>query len=192
VPEEVICRHRRVQLHPRDHGGMVAISLQPYSSDWPQLFSHEARLIEQALNGLAIDAHHTGSTSVPELRAKPIIDITLAVPDSTDESAYVPALVDAGYEFVLREPDWFEHRLLRRIDPRVNLHVFTAGSSEIERMLLFRDHLRANKVDRELYESTKVALAEREWGDVQEYADAKTDVVEAIISRAVAARRTNY
>jgi GrpB-like predicted nucleotidyltransferase (UPF0157 family) len=181
-----------VQLHQRDHGGMVAILLQPYSSDWSELFSHEALLIEQALSGLAIDVHHTGSTSVPELRAKPIIDITLAVPDSTDESAYMPALVDAGYEFVLREPDWFEHRLLRRIDPRVNLHVFTAGSSEIERMLLFRDHLRVDKADRELYESAKLALAEREWGDVQEYADAKTDVVEAIISRAVAARRTNY
>ena len=122
---------------------------------------------------------------MPGLRAKPIIDIVLAVPDSTDEDAYVQRLVGVGYEFVLREPDWFEHRLLKRVDPKVNLHVFSTGSSEIARMLAFRDHLRVNEGDRLLYESTKIALAEREWPTVQDYADAKSDVVTEILTRAM-------
>jgi GrpB-like predicted nucleotidyltransferase (UPF0157 family) len=137
------------------------------------------------LTNLTIDVHHTGSTSVPGLRAKPIVDITMGVPDSTAEDAYLPALVDAGYEFLVREPDWFEHRLFRRVHPRVNLHVFTTGSPEIERMLMFRDHLRVNDADRTLYEATKVALAQREWDTVQSYADAKTEVVAAILARAM-------
>jgi len=170
---------------------MVAIVLEPYSDEWPALFAHEARCIETALDGLAIEVHHTGSTSVPGLRAKPIIDITLEVPDSTDEDAFVPALVASGYEFLFREPEWFEHRLLRRADPRVNLHVFSAGSVETERMLAFRDHLRLDDSDRALYESTKLSLAEREWDTVQDYADAKTDVVTAILARAMRSRATD-
>jgi GrpB-like predicted nucleotidyltransferase (UPF0157 family) len=168
--------------------GVVAIVLEPYSSDWPERFAREKRCIETALDGLQIQVHHTGSTSVPGLRAKPIIDITLAVPDSTDENAYLPALVDAGYEFVLREPEWFEHRLLRRAEPRVNLHIFSTGSSEIERMLEFRDHLRVDDADRSLYESTKVSFAQREWDTVQDYADAKTEVIREILERAKACR----
>lgn len=168
---------------------MVTISLHDYSAEWPTTFAGEAQRIEHALTGLAIEVHHTGSTSVPGLRAKPVIDITLAVPDSTDEPAYLPALVDAGYDFLLREPEWFEHRLFKCLEPNANLHVFTVGSSEVERMLAFRDHLRVNAADRHLYESTKAALAERDWPTVQDYADAKTDVVQAILSRAMATRR---
>jgi len=167
---------------------MVKVSLHPYSSEWPTTFADEARRIEHALAGLHLDVHHTGSTSVPGLRAKPIIDITLGVPDSTHEAAYLPALAEAGYEFVLREPDWFEHRLCKRLVPNVNLHVFTLGSPEIDRMLLFRDHLRLDAPDRQLYESTKAGLAERDWSTVQQYADAKSDVVAEILARAATDR----
>jgi GrpB-like predicted nucleotidyltransferase (UPF0157 family) len=165
---------------------MMRVVLEPYSPEWPVLYEHQARCIETALEGLVIDVHHAGSTSVPGLRAKPIIDIALAVPDSTDEDRYVPALVEAGYEFFMREPDWFEHRLLRRLEPRVNVHVFTVGSPEIDRMLAFRNHLRVDELDRSLYESTKLSLAEREWNTVQDYADAKTQVVSEILARALA------
>jgi GrpB-like predicted nucleotidyltransferase (UPF0157 family) len=167
---------------------MVEIYLHPYSPEWPAIYDAQARRIESALAGLGVEVHHTGSTSVPGLRAKPVIDITMGVPDSTDEDAYLAGLIGAGFEFVLREPEWFEHRLLRRVDPRVNLHVFSSGSPEIERMLAFRDHLRVDDADRQLYEATKVALAEQEWATVQDYADSKSDVVEAIIARAVARR----
>jgi GrpB-like predicted nucleotidyltransferase (UPF0157 family) len=121
---------------------------------------------------------------VPGLAAKPIIDIVLAVPDSSDEDTYVPALEAAGYVLRIREPDWYEHRVLKKTEPNVNLHVFTEGCVEIDRMLAFRDHLRADAADRELYERTKRDLAAREWAYVQDYADAKTEVVEEIITRA--------
>ena len=168
---------------------MVKVSLHPYSPEWTGTFAQEARRIEEALARLAVEVHHVGSTSIPGLRAKPIVDITLAVPDSIDEDSYLPALVGAGYEFVLREPEWHEHRLFKRLDPRTNLHVFTVGSSEVERMLAFRDHLRVNADDRALYESTKATLADRDWPTVQDYADAKSDVIEMIITRATTAGR---
>ena len=129
---------------------------------------------------------HTGSTSVPGLAAKPIIDITLAVPDSGDEKSYVPALEAAGYVLRIREPDWFEHRVFKGPDTNVNLHVFSDGCAEIDRMVRFRDWLRTDQADRELYERTKRELAAREWTYVQDYADAKTLVVEEIVARALA------
>src|SRR5262249_27232018 len=130
---------------------------------------------------------HTGSTSVPGLAAKPIIDITLVVADSADEPAYVPALEAAGYVLRIREPDWHEHRGLKGPDTIVNLHVFSRGCAEIERMLIFRDRLRSDDAERELYEAVKRELAEKDWEYVQHYADAKSEVVEAIIARARAA-----
>jgi GrpB-like predicted nucleotidyltransferase (UPF0157 family) len=108
------------------------------------------------------------------------------VPDSTDEDDYVPALEAAGYALRIREPDWYEHRLLKKADPIVNLHVFSADCEEIDRMIVFRDQLRTNEADRELYERTKRELAAREWAYTQDYADAKTEVVEEIIARALA------
>ena len=127
---------------------------------------------------------HVGSTSVPSLAAKPIVDVLLVVADSADESAYVPPLESAGYRLHIREPHWHEHRLFKGPDTPVNLHVFSSGCPEIERMLLFRDWLRDHADDRELYEQTKRALAQREWKSGQDYADAKTPVVEEILTRA--------
>jgi GrpB-like predicted nucleotidyltransferase (UPF0157 family) len=112
----------------------------------------------------------------------------LAVPNSADEDAYVPAMEAAGYVLRIREPDWFEHRLFKGPDTDVNVHVFTAGSPEIGRMLAFRDHLRTNNADRALYEQAKRRLAARDWEFVQNYAEAKSEVVEQIIARATASR----
>lgn len=119
--------------------------------------------------------------------AKPIIDIALEVPDSAEEAAYVADLEAAGYVLRIREPDWFEHRLFKTAGQDVNLHVFSAGCSEPERMVRFRDWLRANAADRELYARTKRALAARDWKYLQQYADAKTEVVEQIMIRAMSA-----
>ena len=80
-----------------------------------------------ALGDRVVRIEHTGSTSVPGLSAKPIIDISLEVPDSADEETYVPSLEAAGYVLTIREPDWFEHRLFKGPDTNVNLHVFSAG-----------------------------------------------------------------
>jgi GrpB-like predicted nucleotidyltransferase (UPF0157 family) len=163
------------------------ILLADYDPAWPALFEREAARIRAALGDEARLVEHAGSTSVPSLAAKPIIDIVLAVPDSADEASYVPALEAAGYVLRIREPEWSEHRVLKGPDTNVNLHVFTIGAGEIERMLLFRDWLRANPADRDLYEQAKRELVTRSWQYVQNYADAKTTVVEAIIERARAA-----
>ncbi|MFL5641203.1 MAG: GrpB family protein [Chloroflexota bacterium] len=154
---------------------------------WPSMYEREADRVRDALGERVLLLEHAGSTSVPGLPAKPIIDMVLAVADSSDEEAYVPALEAAGYILRIREPDWYEHRLFRGSDPSVNLHTFTAGSPEIPRMLAFRDWLRTHDDERDLYLETKRELAARDWAYVQDYADAKGEVVEAIIARALAA-----
>ena len=156
--------------------------LAEYDPAWPALFEREATRIRSALGDRVRLLEHAGSTSVPGLAAKPIIDIVLAVPDSSDEAAYVPELEAAGYVLRIREPDWFEHRLFKGPDTNVNVHVFTDDCVEIDRMLAFRDWLRTHDDDRLLYERTKRELAARDWKYVQHYADAKSEVVAEIIA----------
>ena len=160
------------------------VFLADYDPAWPLQFAGEEARIRDALGDLVVEIHHVGSTSVPGLAAKPIIDICLVLPDTTDEAAYVPPLEAAGYVLRAREPDWFEHRLFKGHDPSVNLHVYPAGCGEIERYLLFRDRLRTHPEEREAYLAAKRDLAARTWKYVQNYADAKTEIVEAIIARA--------
>ncbi len=162
------------------------IELREYDSRWPDLYAEHAARLRTALGERAVRLEHVGSTSVPGLAAKPIIDIALEVPDTTDEPAYVDDLEAAGYTLRIREPEWFEHRLFNTPARDTNLHVFSAGCSETDRMVRFRDWLRANDADRDLYLQTKRELAGRDWKYVQQYADAKTGVVEAIMARAMA------
>lgn len=159
-----------------------SIVLAPYDPAWPATFEVEATRIRTALGPVATDVEHVGSTSVPGLAAKPIIDINLLVVDSADEPAYVPALEALGYVLHIREPGWHEHRLLRLEEPRVNLHVFTTGSPEHARMIRFRDRLRTDPAALELYLTTKQRLAAQHWERVQDYADEKSSVVEQILS----------
>lgn len=160
------------------------IQIDDYDPEWPGLFEREARRIKAALGDRVLLIEHVGSTSVPGLAAKPRIDVLLVVADSADEPAYVPDLEASGYVLRIREPDWYEHRMFNGPDTAINLHVFSPGSPEIERMLLFRDWLRNNEEDRQLYERTKRELARKDWKYVQNYADAKTAVVEEILVRA--------
>jgi GrpB-like predicted nucleotidyltransferase (UPF0157 family) len=160
------------------------VTLADYDPQWPALYAREEARIRSVLGDRVVEIHHTGSTSVPGLAAKPVIDITLVVPDSSDEPAYVPDMEAAGYRLTIREPEWFEHRLFKGPDTNVNLHVFSPGCQEIERMVGFRDWLRTHPEDRDLYLRTKRELSTRTWAYVQNYADAKTEVVEAIAARA--------
>ena len=166
------------------HNGPVYLA--EYDPAWPQAYTAEAAKIRAALGERALLLEHVGSTSVPGLAAKPLIDILLVVADSSDEAAYVPALEAQGYALRIREPEWYQHRCLKGVNPAVNLHVFSPGCVETRRMLLMRDWLRANPADRDLYERTKRDLAQREWKYVQNYADAKSAVVEEILARASA------
>lgn len=160
------------------------ILIVDYDPDWPQLFKREAGRIQTVLGDRALLIEHVGSTSVPRLAAKPRIDILVAVADSADEPAYVPALEAAGYVLRIREPDWYEHRMLKGPGTDINLHIFSLGCSEIERMMRFCDWLRSHESDRQLYEQTKRDLAQKNWKYTQDYADAKTEVIDEIIARA--------
>lgn len=163
------------------------IKIADYNPDWPNKFEMHAGVIADALGGSALRIEHIGSTSVPGLAAKPIIDILVVVQDSADESAYLPRLEAAGYALRVREPDWNEHRMFRTQEQDVHIHVYSAGCPEIERNLTFRDRLRRNADDRHRYEQTKRELAAREWPDMNAYADAKTEIIESILSAARAA-----
>jgi GrpB-like predicted nucleotidyltransferase (UPF0157 family) len=164
------------------------IELADYDPAWPDLFQREAERIRRILGKRVLQLEHVGSTAVPGLSAKPIIDIVLVVANSAEEQAYIPPLEAAGYVLRIREPDWHEHRLLKGPDTNANVHVFSTGSTEIERMLSFRDRLRNNEAERLLYERRKRELARRTWKYTQDYADAKSEVVEEIITRALAHR----
>ena len=168
------------ERHPKNS----TIYLAPYDPAWPSFFAQLAKSIHEALGDVILLLEHVGSTSVPGLSAKPIIDMVLAVADSRDELSYVPPLTEKGYTLRVREPDWYEHRLLKSPEIKGNLHVFTEGCEEIEQMLLFRDWLRDHADDRLLYEATKRELAARTWKYTQNYADAKSEVVHAILARA--------
>ena len=165
-----------------------AITVVDYDPVWAERFAREASKIHAALDGRERLLQHVGSTAVPGLAAKPVVDILVVVDDPADEASYVPALVAAGYELRIREPAWHEHRMLRTPAKDVHLHVLPAGCPEIERYLLLRDRLRSDASERELYAATKRRLAAQEWPTVQHYAEAKSEVVEAILNRAREAR----
>ncbi|MBB6173831.1 GrpB-like predicted nucleotidyltransferase (UPF0157 family) [Nocardiopsis mwathae] len=166
------------------------VRLDDYDPKWPFLFEREAERIREVLGERVLRLEHVGSTSVPGLAAKPCVDMLMLLADAADEDAYVPDLEKAGYVLVIREPDWHEHRVLKGPDVNINLHVFTVGSPEPDRLLAFRDRLRAHPAEREAYERVKRELSDRTWDDIQDYADAKSQVVEEIIARAMAERKS--
>jgi GrpB-like predicted nucleotidyltransferase (UPF0157 family) len=167
----------------------VKVVVVDYDPAWPACFEWDRTRIADALGAAALSIDHIGSTSVPGLAAKPIIDILLQVADSAAEETYVPALEAAGYALRIREPEWLEHRLFyRRAAPHdVNLHVLSPGhaAEEIRRTLAFRDWLRTHEDDRNRYQEAKRKLSTREWRYVQDYADAKTGIVEEILGKAL-------
>ena len=163
-------------------GGRIEIA--PYDPEWPRLYEREAAHIRKILGDKVLLLEHVGSTSVPGLPAKPIIDIDLQVADTRDENAYVPQLTLAGYVLVVREPDWYEHRMFKGPGTNINLHVFGPQMDEVERHLLLRDWMREHPEDRDLYRDTKIELSRQEFRAVHEYAAAKSRVVVEILKRA--------
>jgi len=161
------------------------INIVDYDNDWPLKYDEHAKIIRNALKDRLLLIEHVGSTSVPGLAAKPIIDIVIVVEDSSNEATYLPALEAAGYELRVREPDWHEHRMVRTPKLDVHIHIYSTGSPEVERNLVFRNRLRERDDDRQLYESEKRKLATQSWEDINCYAQAKTKVIESIISLAL-------
>lgn len=167
------------------------ILLKPYDDKWPVLFEREKNRISKILKERALTIEHIGSTSVPGLTAKPIIDILLVVEDAGKEELYVNDLCEHGYILRIKEPDFENHHMFKGPDTDIHLHVFSKGSKEIEKYLLFRNYLRLHDDARELYENTKKELAKKTWKYVQNYADAKSEVVQKILSDAIQENKTN-
>nr|WP_216851921.1 GrpB family protein [Herbiconiux sp. VKM Ac-2851] len=169
----------------------MTVGLHEYDPAWATVFETHRRRIQDALADARagsepvviehIGIEHIGSTSVPGLAAKQIVDIVVAVDDITDEEDYLDALLAAGYVLRVREPG---HRLVRTPERDVHVHLYRRGDPAIAEYLLLRDHLRADAADRALYESTKRALMARSWADMNAYSDAKTEVIVAIKERA--------
>jgi GrpB-like predicted nucleotidyltransferase (UPF0157 family) len=166
------------------------IRVVTYNPAWPQMFAREQKRIVAALGPLACRVDHIGSTAVPGLAAKPIIDIGLSVPDTDDDEAYLPLLIAARYHLRVREPG---HRMVRTRDPGVHVHICTVGSDWERRHLLFRDWLRRSDHDRERYGQLKMRLARKDWPDMNSYAAAKGPLIVEITERAEAwARSTGW
>lgn len=166
-------------------GGVEALQVTLHDADerWAAAYVEHRQRIREALDGLSgrFGIEHIGSTAVPGLAAKPIVDIVVTVPDITAEEDYLPPLIAAGYELRVREPG---HRLVRTTARDVHVHVYEHEHPAVADYLLLRDHLRADAADRALYESTKRALLERSWSDTNAYAEAKTAVIRQITVRA--------
>ncbi|WP_240645787.1 GrpB family protein [Georgenia sp. SYP-B2076] len=155
--------------------------LAAYDPAWASQYAvHEAH-VRAAVGSIAVAVEHIGSTSVPGLAAKPIIDILVTVADITAEEDYLEPLVASGYVMRVREPG---HRMVRTEQRDVHIHILELGDPAAGDYLLLRDHLRIDQADRQLYEATKRDLTKRDWPDMNAYADAKSAVIEEIKGRA--------
>lgn len=158
------------------------VELAEYDPRWADRFAARAAELRQVLGERARLIEHVGSTSVPGLVAKPIVDIVVGIDDPDDEPAYLPDIESIGYDLRVRSP---QHRCLRIGDPDepVNLHCYPPGHAETRKYLILRDRLRASAADRERYAAVKRELAKREWPDINYYAEAKGPVIREILAR---------
>lgn len=171
-------------------GGMERREIRIVDHDpaWAERFERERERIAAALGQVARRIDHIGSTAVPGLAAKAIVDIQVSVPDVEDEPSYLDALLAAGYRHRVREPG---HRMVRTPERDVHVHVCASGGEWERRHLLLRDWLRRDRTDREAYQSLKRELARRDWADMNDYADAKCPLIAAMTRRAVAWARSS-
>ena len=171
TPEEITRHHRPTPVtYVGAHSTTYSLRIEEHDPYWALRYSTLEAEIRANLGTRVQSIQHVGSTSVPGLPAKPIIDIDLSVQDPVDEAAYAAELEALGYVHWLTEPDWHEHRLFKRLDePRVHLHVFAPDCPEIIRHQMFRDWLLAHPEDRERYAAAKRAAADglRATGDDQ-------------------------
>ena len=173
-------------------GAAPATGIEMSSPDptWPLRYEVLAARIREALGWRVLQLDHVGSTAVPGLPAKPIIDIDLTVADPGREQDYIPALETAGFQLTVREPWWYGHRMLRAGDPPCNLHVFGFDSPELVRHRIFRDWLRGNPSERDRYAAAKREAASRAnaCGEhVMQYNARKQQVIREIYHRAFSA-----
>ncbi|WP_137291822.1 GrpB family protein [Nocardioides dongxiaopingii] len=163
------------------------VEVVPPDPAWSQWYDAVCSRVVAALGEQVVSIAHVGSTSVPGLPAKPVVDVDLLVPDPADEEAWLPQLEAAGFELRVREPEWEEHRCLRGTDPACNLHVFAPDSRESRRHRMFGAWLRTHPADRELYASVKQEVARRGFTDAMLYNNEKAWVIYDLYEKIFAA-----
>jgi GrpB-like predicted nucleotidyltransferase (UPF0157 family) len=188
TPEEITRHHEPADDVEWVAGGPTPgpVEVVPADPRWPEQYERVAERVRTALGERVLGLEHVGSTSVPGLPAKPVIDVDLTVADSADEDAYRADLEAAGFALVLREPSWHEHRAFTHADPRTNLHVFSPDCPEVVRHRLFRDWLREHPDDLARYRDAKVgaSVVSTAAGEhVMEYNRRKEPVIRAIYDR---------
>ncbi len=160
----------------------------PYDSDWPRQFEWERALLAQVFSGTRVAIEHVGSTAVPGLAAKPIIDIMAGVSALSEVESRIPVLESRGYEYVPEyESQLPERRYFRKppTGPRTHhLHAVTRDSSFWRSHLLFRDYLRAHPDAAAAYLELKAHLASRHGTDRVAYTEGKSAFVESVLKRA--------
>ncbi len=174
-------RGHRVARRQLDVAGVVS-----FDEAWAAQYDEVRSALECGLGQRALRISHVGSTAIPGLPAKPIIDIDVTVADSADEARYLPVLESAGFRLIAREPEWEEHRCLTYASPNSNVHVFSPGAIEPQRHLLFRDWLAQNHADRDLYGALKFSLAGVGFEADADYNGQKAALVYDIYERAFA------
>jgi GrpB-like predicted nucleotidyltransferase (UPF0157 family) len=162
-----------VLIGGREEGEVYIVDYDPSS---PEVFEAHHHRLRDILGGKARKIEHIGSTAVPGLAAKPIVDIMVSVDDPEDESR-LRLMEQAGHVLRVREPN---HRMFRTPERAVHVHIWQAGTDDEDRHLVFRDHLRSNRADREAYEVLKRSLAGR-WRDVNYYAEAKGPFIRQVV-----------
>jgi GrpB-like predicted nucleotidyltransferase (UPF0157 family) len=168
------------------------VQIAEYDPAWPALFERERGLIAGVLGDLAAAIEHVGSTAVPGLGGKPVIDMMVAVRDVFDEGQRcVAPLEGLGYEYKgeLGIPGRLYFRKLTQGRWSHQIHTVESGSDLWERHLLFRDYLRGQPDEAEAYYELKVRLAAEFRTDREGYTEAKTRFIEAALVRARAAAR---
>ena len=167
---------------------MDEIHLEPYDRRWPRKFAAEREFIAACFPTRPLAIEHIGSTAVPGLAAKPVIDIMVLVNDLADGHAAVPALEAGGYSYWRDNPDTARLFLVKGLPPSAphrthHLHI-VAERARFDRHLIFRDALRADPSIRDAYQALKTDLAERHRSDRESYTDAKGSFVAGIVARA--------
>ena len=162
----------------------MKVTVVAYHPEWPQLFAQEQAILSAAINIDGAVIEHIGSTSVVGLAAKPVIDVMVGLPDFALADGLVPNIVALGYAYLAEYNAIMPFRRFFTKRPNGinthNLHMVETGCAFWEAQLLFRDYLRCHPEAVQAYAAHKQELAAREWQDVNEYAYAKTEFIEAM------------
>ncbi|MCF8000516.1 MAG: GrpB family protein [Halanaerobiales bacterium] len=162
------------------------ISVKPYNENWKVKYNKEKYKLEKKLNDIIVKIYHIGSTAIPNIKAKPIIDILVVVEDINKVDRYNDSMQALGYEpkgeFGIENRRFFQKGGNNRTH---HVHIFQKGDKEIKRHLNFRDYMRAHPKEARKYSQLKETLADKYYHDINKYIEGKNDFIAEIDNKAV-------